>query len=92
MKKIINKSLLSLLAICFMCISACISPDKGKAQMDGKGQGIILNLAADGLVINAKWGADIDSISKEQAVGALQEYVKQYANIQVNRLLLMLII
>lgn len=87
MKKIINKSLLSLVAICFMYISACISPGKGKTQMDGKGQGIILNLAADGLVINAKWGADIDSISKEQAVGALQEYVKQYANTQVNRLL-----
>jgi len=55
--------------------------------MQEKRQGIILNVAADALVDYSKWGADIDSISKDRAVDAIKEYVNQYANTQVNCIL-----
>lgn len=50
-------------------------------------QGIILNVAADALVDYSRWGLDIDSITKEQAINAIREYVNQYANTQVNCML-----
>ena len=88
---IIGKKFLLILVIASIFLMAFLNPElniENFIQKKGKEQGIFLNVPADALMNHTRWGADIDSITKEQAIAALEDYVSQYANSQVNRLLL----
>ena len=85
LKKMGKSSLIIFIAFLMLACLHCAMP--GSDTDNEKEQGIFLNVPADALMNHTRWGADIDSISKEQAIAALEEYVLQYANTQVNRLL-----
>lgn len=71
------------LAYSFLLLfSSCNKPPKVN-EKHSEIQGLILNIAADAIVGYPQWG-DIDTISKENAVKAIEDYIDVYANTQVS--------
>ncbi len=72
------------LRILFLSMSFCSLFFSCKTENAEKNTGgIILNFSADAILIDADMGDDIDSISKEHALNALNNFVDKYANTQV---------
>ncbi len=87
MRRIQNSWYFSLV-LCSLFLLAFTHSEKEEKRIELplKKQGIILNFSADAVLIDAHMGKDIDSISKEQAVKALNDFVDKYANTQVTSL------
>ncbi len=75
------------LVFCFFLI-VFVSCDNYLEKQDGynKIEGLILNIAADAIIEKPEW-EDIDTISKENAIRAIEDYIDVYANTQVSTLL-----
>ncbi|MGV8092720.1 MAG: hypothetical protein AB2L24_12760 [Mangrovibacterium sp.] len=73
--------------ISIVCLFAFVNCGKEKKQDNlFKGQGIILNIPADAIVIEPDWGGDIGIFTKEQAINALNSFIDKYYGTQVSGL------
>ena len=77
--------LLAVVSLYLVTFASCDNVNKMTNKQDNR-QSIFLNLAADAIVGYTQLG-DIDKISKEQAISALNNHIDIYANTQVSCLL-----
>jgi hypothetical protein len=84
MRNIYNR-LSVLIFFLVLLFTSCIKHDEENTSNE-KPEGLFLNIAADAIAGYPEWG-DLDTISKKNAIRAIEDYIDVYANTQVSTLL-----